>query len=223
MDDDHSMAHIHLPDGMLAIQWVALYWVISIILLGAVGFYFNRSGRRMAIGALSVAGAATALTFVIFQVEIPLFGGVHLNFTPMLGILVGPVIGVFSAMIINVLSASLGHGGWGPIGLNYLLNCVEVVLAFSIFYLLRRRGSSPAPSAALATFVALTSSNALMIASLSITGIQGVGGSAEELVLRFSVLAAANEVMAVVEAIVTGFLVTFLWRLKPDLLGGKKA
>jgi cobalt/nickel transport system permease protein len=177
----------------------------------------------MAIGALSVAGAATALTFVIFQVEIPLFGGVHLNFTPMLGILVGPVIGVFSAMIINVLSASLGHGGWGPIGLNYLLNCVEVVLAFSIFYLLRRRGSSPAPSAALATFVALTSSNALMIASLSITGIQGVGGSAEELVLRFSVLAAANEVMAVVEAIVTGFLVTFLWRLKPDLLGGKKA
>jgi cobalt/nickel transport system permease protein len=217
------LAHIHLPDGVLALQWVALYWLISIVLLGAVAFYFNKSNRNLAMGSLSIAGAATALTFVIFQVEIPIFGGVHLNFTPMLGILVGPVIGVFSAMIINILSASLGHGGWGPIGLNYLLNSVEIVLAFSIFYLLRRRGSSPVSSAALATFVALTASNALMIASLSITGIQGVGGSAEELALRFSVLAAANEVMAMVEAIVTGFLVTFLWKLKPDLLGGKKA
>lgn len=195
--------------------------MISLALMGTVAFSFNRSGRYLEMGSLSIAGAATALTFVIFQVEIPLFGGVHLNFTPMLGILVGPVIGVFSAMIINLLSSSLGHGGWGPIGLNYLLNFVEVVVAFTLFYAMRRRGCSPALSAALATLTALTASNALMIASLSVTGIQGVEGSAGELALRFSVLAAANELMAVVESAVTGMLVKFLWDLKPNLLGGR--
>lgn len=196
--------------------------MISLALLGVVAFHFNRSSKYLAMSSLSVAGAATALTFVIFQVEIPIFGGVHLNFTPMLGILVGPVIGVFSAMIINILSASLGHGGWGPVGLNYLLNFVEIVLAFSIFYAMRNRGSRPFTSASISTFLALTASNALMIVLLSLTGIQGVEGEAGELALRFSVLAAANEVMAVVEAIITGFLANFLWRLRPDLLGGKK-
>jgi cobalt/nickel transport system permease protein len=216
------LAHIHLPDGVLALQWVVLYWTISLAILGVIAFYFNRSGKNLAVSSLAVAGAATALTFVIFQVEIPLFGGVHLNFTPMLGILVGPIIGAFSVMIINVLSAALGHGGWGPIGLNYILNFVEIIIGFLLFLLLRRRGKSPMLSAGVSAFVALTASNALMITLLSITGIQGVEGTAEELALRFSLLAVGNEVMAVLEAIITGFLVNFLWRLKPDLLGGEK-
>ncbi len=214
------LAHIHLPDGILAIQWVALYWAISLVILGAISLYYNRSGKSLAVSSLTIAGAATALTFVIFQVEIPLFGGVHMNFTPMLGILVGPIIGAFSAMMINILSAALGHGGWGPIGLNFLLNVVEVVVGFALFFLLRRRGLSPMVSAGASTFSALTLSNALMVTSLSFTGIQGVGGTAEELALRFSLLAIGNEVMALVEGVVTALLVNFLWRVKPDLLGG---
>jgi len=215
------MAHIHLPDGVLPITWVAFYWLISIALLGIVAFYFRRTGKSIEVKTLSVAGAATALAFVIFQVEVPILGGIHLNFTPMLGILVGPIIGSVSAIIINILSSAVGHGGWGPIGLNFLLNLVEIVFAFSVFlFLFRRRRVSPFLAALVATLIALTVSNVLMVSALTISGIQGVEG-VEELQGLF-LLASINEVAAVVESIVTGFLIGFLVKIKPELLGGGK-
>lgn len=215
------MAHIHLPDGVLPITWVAFYWLISIALLGIVAFYFRRTGKSIEVKTLSVAGAATALAFVIFQVEVPILGGIHLNFTPMLGILVGPIIGSVSAIIINILSSAIGHGGWGPIGLNFLLNLVEIVFAFSIFlFLFRRRRVSPFLAAFVATLIALTVSNVLMVSTLTISGIQGVEG-VEELQGLF-LLALINEVAAVVESIVTGFLIGYLVKVKPELLGGGK-
>jgi len=214
------MAHIHLPDGVLPITWVTFYWLVSIALLGIVAFYFRRTGRSIEVKTLSIAGAATALAFVIFQVEVPIFGGIHLNFTPMLGILVGPVIGSVSAIIINILSAAVGHGGWGPIGLNFLINLVEIVFAFSIFTLLfHRRKVSPFLAAVVATLIALTISNALMVGAITVSGIQGVQGA--ELQNLF-LLALINEVAAVVESIVTGFLVDFLAKVKPELLGGSR-
>jgi len=215
------MAHIHLPDGVLPITWVAFYWLISIALLGIVAFYFRRTGKSIEVKTLSIAGAATALAFVIFQVEVPILGGIHLNFTPMLGILVGPIIGSVSAIIINILSAAVGHGGWGPIGLNFLINLVEIVVAFSIFvFLFRRRRVSPFMAALVATLIALTVSNVLMVGAITVSGIQGVEG-VEELQNLF-LLALINEVAAVVESIVTGFLVAFLAKVKPELLGGSK-
>jgi cobalt/nickel transport system permease protein len=215
------MAHIHLPDGVLPITWVAFYWLISLALLGIVAFYFRRTGKSIEVKTLSVAGAATALAFVIFQVEVPILGGIHLNFTPMLGILVGPIIGSVSAIIINILSAAVGHGGWGPIGLNFLINLVEIVFAFSAFlFLFRRRRVSPFIAALVATLIALTVSNALMVGAITVSGIQGVEG-VEEL-QNLLLLALINEVAAVVESIVTGFLVAFLAKVKPELLGGSK-
>jgi len=215
------MAHIHLPDGVLPITWVAFYWLISLALLGIVAFYFRRTGKSIEVKTLSVAGAATALAFVIFHVEVPILGGIHLNFTPMLGILVGPIIGSVSAIIINILSAAVGHGGWGPIGLNFLINLVEIVFAFSAFlFLFRRRRVSPFIAALVATLIALTVSNALMVGAITVSGIQGVEG-VEEL-QNLLLLALINEVAAVVESIVTGFLVAFLAKVKPELLGGSK-
>ncbi|MBM5804516.1 MAG: cobalamin biosynthesis protein CobM [Candidatus Verstraetearchaeota archaeon] len=215
------MAHIHLPDGVLPITWVAFYWLISLALLGIVAFYFRRTGKSIEVKTLSVAGVATALAFVIFQVEVPVLGGLHLNFTPMLGILVGPIIGSVSAVIINILSSAVGHGGWGPIGLNFLINMVEIVVAFSIFvFLFRRRRVLPFIAALVATLIALTVSNALMVGAITVSGIQGVEG-VEEL-QNLLLLALINEVAAVVESIVTGFLVAFLAKVKPELLGGSK-
>jgi cobalt/nickel transport system permease protein len=215
------MAHIHLPDGVLPITWVVFFWLVSLALLAIVAIHLRRTGRFLEIKSLSVAGSATALAFVIFQVEIPILGGVHMNFTPMLGILVGPVIGAASAIIINVLSAAIGHGGWGPIGLNFLLNFSEIVIAYLVFTpLFRSRRLSPFMSALSATLIALTVSNLMMFGAINITGIQGA--NVEELPRNLLLLVAANEVAAVVEAAVTGFLVGFLIRVKPDLFGGSK-
>ena len=82
---------------------------------------------------ITLAAFCTAAAFAVFQVSIPLFGGVHLNLTPLIGILVGPVIGSFIVLIVNILSAAIGHGGWGLIGANLLVNIIEVIVAYSLF------------------------------------------------------------------------------------------
>jgi len=217
------LAHIHLPDGILPIEWIAIYWLISLSLVYAATLYFRKTGAALDINALSVAGAATASAFVVFQVEIPIFGGIHLNFTPMLGILVGAIIGSASSMIINLLSSAIGHGGWGPIGLNYLVNLAEIFVASSLFALLfRRLQVSASKSAFVSTLTALTISNVMMVGMIAISGIQGSENLAlaEEL-QNLSILIVINEFAAVVEATVTAFLISYLVKIKPDLLGVK--
>ncbi len=212
------MAHIHLPDGVLPIEWVAAYWAISAALLGIVLLYFRRSSS-VQVGSLALAGAATALAFVLFQIEVPVLGGIHLNLTPFLGIVLGPAMGAISAIIVNILGAAVGHGGWGPIGLNFIINLIEIVAAFAVFRLVYRRWGNPFAVAFMATLIALSLSNAFMVGSLTASGIQGVEEDGLE-VTGLSLIAIVNEAAAVIESIVTGFLVAFLAKVKPGLIGG---
>ncbi len=212
------MAHIHLPDGVLPIEWVAAYWAISVALLGIVLLYFRRSSS-VQVGSLALAGAATALAFVLFQIEVPVLGGIHLNLTPFLGIVLGPAMGAISAIIVNILGAAVGHGGWGPIGLNFIINLIEIVAAFAVFRLVYRRWGNPFAVAFMATLIALSLSNAFMVGSLTASGIQGVEEDGLE-VTGLSLIAIVNEAAAVIESIVTGFLVAFLAKVKPGLIGG---
>jgi len=80
-----------------------------------------------------------AASFATFQVELPFAGGMHINFIPLIGILAGPPIGSLIAFIVNILSASIGHGGWGIIGPNTLVNASEVISASYLLTLATRR------------------------------------------------------------------------------------
>jgi cobalt/nickel transport system permease protein len=217
-----QVAHVHLPDGILSIEWVAVYWLIALSILGIIILHFRRSKKALDVRVLAYAGAATALAFVVFQAEVPILGGVHLNFTPMLGILAGPVIGSVSALIINILSSSLGHGGWGPIGLNFLINIVEIAIGFAVFAVIfRRLHVNIFASALVATLTALTISNILMIGALFTSGVQGAVGS-EYSAVNLYLIAGVNEIVAIIESAITAFLLSFILKVKPELVGGVK-
>ncbi|MGZ4908068.1 MAG: energy-coupling factor ABC transporter permease, partial [Halobacteriota archaeon] len=108
------MAHIHLPDGVFPIQWVVFWWLLALALLFAALVVTRR--HAIALQRLAVAGMLAAASFAIFQINIPYAGGVHMNLTPLIGILAGPGLGSLIVFIVNVLSAAVGHGGWGLIG-----------------------------------------------------------------------------------------------------------
>jgi cobalt/nickel transport system permease protein len=70
-------------------------------------------------------------------------------------------------------------------------------------------------SAGLSAFAALFLGNIAMMAVILVSGIQGK----ESVELsELSVLAAANIAMAVVEAFVTGYIVAYIERVRPDML-----
>ncbi len=211
------MAHIHLEDGALAIQWVVLWNIVAALILAAAIFLFSRSKpstRRLAIAAM-----CTAVGFAVFQIEIPLFGGLHVNLTPFMGILVGPALGTMCVFVINLFSAAVGHGGWGMIGVNTIVNAVEVVIGYYLYRALRvglSRGRFA--SAFGATSVALVTSAFLVVVIVAISGIQGADISGERTFASLAIIAVADAATGIAEGVLTGYIVAFIGKIRSDLL-----
>jgi cobalt/nickel transport system permease protein len=211
------MAHIHLPDGAFSIVWVVTWFATSLILMSVLIWRYHRSSN-VSISKLSTASILTALAFAIFQIEIPLFGGVHLNLTPLLGILLGPVLGCSAALIVNIFSAALGHGGWSMIGANFLINSVEVVAGYYLFIAFSRLIKSHFSQAGVSTVLALTAGNFVMLGIIVVSGIQGSALTSLEIAQNLVPLMVINLALAVVEGIVTAFVVGYAAKMKPELL-----
>jgi cobalt/nickel transport system permease protein len=211
------MAHIHLPDGAFSILWVTIWFTASLVLMAILVLRYRKSSS-IDIGKLSIASILTALAFAIFQIEIPLFGGVHLNLTPLLGILLGPVLGCSAALIVNIFSAALGHGGWSMVGANFLINSVEVVIAYYLFRALGRLIKSRFSQAGISTVLALTAGNLVMVGIILVSGIQGSALTSLEIAKNLVPLMIINLALAVVEGVVTAFAVEYAARIKPELL-----
>lgn len=210
------MAHIHFPDGVLPIQWVLFWWLLALALLVVALI----AARKHAIPTqrLAIAGMLAAVSFAVFQIDIPLAGGVHMNLTPLIGILAGPGIGSLIILIVNLLSAAVGHGGWGPVGANTLVNLSEITVAFYVFRMTRGRFER-FTRGAVAAILGLLVGNVVLLAVLVISGIQGSELHGVALLTYLIQIPILNLIVAVPEAIITGFVVDYLGKVRPDLLG----
>jgi cobalt/nickel transport system permease protein len=211
------MAHIHLEDGAFTPAWVIFWNLVAAGMIAAVLISLRKhpiSPRRLAIAAM-----CTSVGFAIFQIEMPLFGGVHLNLTPLIGILAGPGLGSISILMINVFSAAVGHGGWGMIGANTVVNIVEVVLGYYGFRFMRTRLKRDRFVSALgATVLALTVSALMIVVIVTISGIQDSSSTGIETFQKLLVIAAVNIGVGGFEGLLTGYVVAFIGRIRPDLL-----
>jgi len=211
------MAHIHLPDGTFSIKWVITWWIIAIIIVGLC-LYWLKKVKKIDNRKITMAAMLTAASFAIFQVNIPLFGGVHMNLTPLIGILAGPAIGGIIVLIVNILSAAIGHGGWGLIGANILVNMTEVTVAYSIYKALGKINLDTFSKAGIGTIAGLLLGNITMILIILISGIQGVNQDILNTLYGLSLLAAVNMGVAIIESFITGYVVSYIMRVRPDML-----
>jgi cobalt/nickel transport system permease protein len=213
-----SMAHIHLPDGVFSIQWILFWWLLAAALITITIIIARR--QTVTAQRLTTAAMVAAASFAIFQINLPFAGGVHMNLTPLIGILVGPVIGPMVALVVNLLSASIGHGGWGLIGANTLVNSSEVISGFYLFYFATRRYEL-FTRGAVAAFGGLMVGNLVAVFIIVISGIQGSTLSGAMLAIYTLQVPILNMFVAVIEAILTGFVVQYLGRVRHDLIAPK--
>ena len=211
------MAHIHLTDGSFTLFWVIVWWALALLIIGSALYLIRRQriadNRRITIAAFCVAAA-----FVLSQVELPLAGGVHISLTPLIGILTGPVIGVLIVFVINILDAAIGHGGWGMIGANTLVGLSEVLVAYGIWRGLKPFILNVFVRAVMATLCGLIIGNFVMMGIIALSGIQGVSLSPQELLTGLFIIASVNTAVAVIEALITGLIVVYIGKMRPDLL-----
>jgi cobalt/nickel transport system permease protein len=213
-----QMAHIHLEDGAFTPFWLIVWNLIAFVIIGIALLALKR--QEASPRKLAIAGMCAAVGFAVFQIEVPTpLGPAHMNFTPLIGILVGPGLGSIVVLVVNVFSAAIGHGGWGMIGPNSIVNIVEVVLGYYGFRLFRNgMKRSYYWSGLSSTIIALTVSSLLVVLIVGISEIQGSSLSREQTINNMLVLAVLNIATGIIEGVVTGYVISFLGRVRPDLL-----
>lgn len=211
------MAHIHFEDGTFPIQW-AIVWLILTVVALSICLFWLRKVKRADNRMITLAGLCTAAAFAIFQVNIPVFGGVHLNLTPLIGILSGPALGGIIILVVNIFSAGIGHGGWGLIGANCLVNLAEVFTTYLLYRWLGKLNLDVFSKAGISTLLGLFLGNVVMVLIILVSGIQGVGQGTTNLLYGMSLVVGVNMGVAVIEAIITGYIVSYISRVRPDIL-----
>ena len=211
------MAHIHLGEGSFPLWALVVWTLLGTGLLGAVLYRVRKGGIETR--QIALAGIGAAASFAIFQLNIPVWGGIHMNLTGLVGILAGPLLGTLIALVVNVFSAALGHGAVGLIGANTLVNASEAIVAYYAFRTLVGMDWDTFPASVSAATIGLSAGAILMGAIIVVSGVNGSALPRADLTVAVAGLVGLNMGVAVVEGILTGFIVQFLASVRPDLVG----
>jgi len=211
------MAHIHLGEGTFPLWALALWTTVGVVLISAVVYRIRKGGIKT--HQIALAGIGGAASFAIFQLNIPVWGGIHMNLTGLVGILAGPLLGALIALVVNIFSAALGHGAVGLIGANTLVNASEAIVAYYAFKTLMQLDWDTFPASAGAATVGLSSGAILMGAIIVVSGVNGSALPRGDLTIAVAGLVGLNLGVAVIEGILTGFIIQFLASVRPDLVG----
>lgn len=166
------MSHIHIPDGVLPLMLWLPGWILALVLVTLAGRLAERSQVRRKVPLLAVV---SSLMLVAMSSEIvPL--AYHVNLTVIAGVVLGPVLSVIAAFIVEVVLAMLGHGGVTVLGLNTLMISAEMVLGWALFRLLVRALSRKRVrwAAFVATVLTLATTTTLLVGLVALAG----GGAA---------------------------------------------
>lgn len=236
------MSHLHIPDGILPV-WL---WVLGYVLVGiyflVVFTYLKLKLNPKKIVITSVFGALMLLSM---SIPIPFVLPYHLNLSAILGILAGPLYAGLAIFSVNLIIALVGHGGITIVGLNTVILTLEAALAFLLFRLVRKNFKKIFPAVFISTFAALVFSTFLTV-GVVYTGTQNLDDLADKHkhecpcsfhkekqhetedhghkpesfdIKRFIALILITGGFGwTLEAFISGFIISYINRVKPDLL-----
>ena len=197
---------MHIADGVLPTAVVAGSYVLT---LAGVGFSLRALNDR----DLPKIAVVTSSFFVASLIHLPLGPtSVHLLLPGIVGALLGPA--AFLSITVGLFLQSLlfQFGGLTALGANGLMMGLPALICGLLFRRLRGRSK-----VSIGVVGGLVSAFGVLLAALILALLLATGGESFFGVAKVAVLAHVP-VMAV-EGVVGGFIVSFLFRVKPELLG----
>ena len=195
----------HLVDGVLSTPVIIAGAAIAVAGI-SIGL------RRIDGDRLPYCGLMSAGFYVASLVHVPVGpSNVHLILNGLLGVVLGWA--AFPAIFVALLLQALffGHGGITVLGVNTVIMGLPAVACFYLFApLVRRQGRHAWACGALAGALAILLTCVGVATALALSG--------REYVLVAKLIIIAHLPVMIVEAVVTGTIVVFLQRVKPEVL-----
>ncbi len=198
---------MHISDGVLSAPvWIGGY----IVTAGIVAF----TTRKMDPQDMPKVAVLTSAFFVASLIHVPLGPtSVHLILNGLVGIVLGPMafVSILSGLVLQALLFQ--HGGITTIGANAVMMGVPALLAYRIFNLRQRFHfrSKEAIFGAMAGAAGVFLGTLILVMLLLTTGGEFIG------VAKYAAL--AHLPVMIIEAVITGFIASFLMKVKPEILG----
>lgn len=206
---------MHISDGVLSTPILVGGWVITLILIAltlAWSYKVYKTDIEKDIFWMHIPKIAimTAAVFVASLIHIPVgVTSVHLIMAGLLGVVLGPFAFVCVFVALFLQAVLFNFGGIFVLGVNTVNMGVSSIVAYLLFKILSNKiKTSLAGGISGGIGVLITAT--LLGLTLFLNGTQFLNYIAVELALHMPV--------AIIEAIVTGFVIAFLIKVKPDLL-----
>jgi cobalt/nickel transport system permease protein len=194
---------MHISEGILSLPVISGGWV-----LGGAGVALGL--KKTSVEALPKTALVSSVLFLSSLVHVPLGpSSIHLTLLGLAGFLLG--FSALPALFVSLFLQGLlfQFGGFMSLGVNTSIMGCAALSGFTVRALFR--GKCRAVSAFLAGFLAVITGSLLVILALVL--------SSNELRPAAALIMAANIPLALVEGVLTLFIVLFLSRIKPDVLG----
>ncbi|BDH78713.1 MAG TPA: cobalamin biosynthesis protein CobM [Methanothermobacter sp.] len=202
---------MHIPDGIIPLWQSAIYWTLALINLGIFFYIFShKTDKEMRIVATGLfAAAAVAVSSI--SIPSPFGVPVHFFLIPLAVIILGPLTAVLVATLCLIIQFFiLGMGGITSMGANILTMGIGLGIGtFAVYRIIRELDISLAVFSA--TFLGIMVATTVHIMVLFAAGV----ASAEMLM---ATLIPFYIFVAVIEGVANIFIVSFIGRIKPELI-----
>lgn len=197
---------MHISDGVLSAPvWVSGYAAAAGIIAASI--------KKIKVDNMPKVAVMTSAFFVASLIHVPLGPtSVHLILNGLVGIILGPAafISIFVGLVLQAFLFQ--HGGITTIGINSIMMGTPALLAYKIFTLRNkfnfRRNEF--------IFGALAGGSGVFLGTLILALVLITTGSEFVGIAKYATL--AHIPVMVIEATITGFIVSYLSMVKPEIL-----
>jgi cobalt/nickel transport system permease protein len=207
---------MHIPDGFLDTKtWITL----SVVSGGAIGYAVKKTKKIADEKHIPLLGVMAAFIFAAQMVNFPVAGGTSGHFMggALAAILLGPFSGILvMTTLLSVQCLVFQDGGITALGANiFNMGILGTFASYFIYAVLNRgwgrMGHYRLVVAGIAAWFSIVLASAACAVELGISG-------TVPLRIVMPAMVGVHSLIGIVEALITGLIISFISKARPDLL-----